>query len=99
MSKKKIWVIQVDHEVSGEEICEMENTKRLKDTIVAVGDVVNYPTYPSNTCFCVKLHLQEDEKCKPSHQMQDKEASAVGTMIKLRQENEKYVFTKALTRM
>lgn len=62
-------------------------------------DVANYSTYSSNTCFCVKLHLQEDEKCKPSHQMQDKEASAVGTMIKLRQENEKYVFTKALTRM
>lgn len=70
MSKKKIWVIQVDHEVSGEEICEMENTKRLKDTIVAVGDVVNYSTYPSNTCVCVKLHVQE--KCKPSHQIQYK---------------------------
>lgn len=42
----------------------MENTKRLKDTIVAVGDVVNYSTYPSNTCFPAKLHLQEDEKCK-----------------------------------
>lgn len=76
----------------------MENTKRLEDTIVAVGDV-NYSTYPSNTCFSAKLHLREDEKGKPSHQMQDKEASAVGTMIKLRQENEKYVFTKALTRM
>lgn len=69
----------------------MENTKRLKGTIVAVGDVVNYSTYPSNTCFCVKLHVQEDEKCIPNHQIQDKEASALGTIMKLRQENEKYV--------
>lgn len=44
----------------------MENTKRLKDTIVAVGDVVNFSTYPSNTCFSAKLHVQEDEKCKPN---------------------------------
>lgn len=77
----------------------MENTKRLKDTIVAVGDVVNYSTYPSNTCFSAKLHLQEDEKCKSSNQMQDKEVSALGTIIKLRQENEKYVLAKALTRI
>lgn len=28
---------------------------------------------------------------KPSNQMQDKEASALGTIMKLRQENEKYV--------
>lgn len=77
----------------------MENTKRLEDTIVAVGDVVNYSTYPSNTCFSAKLHLQEDEKCKPSNQMQDKEVSALGTIIKLRQENEKYVLAKALTRI
>lgn len=70
----------------------MEKSKRLKDTNVAVGDVVNYSTYPSKTCFSAKLR-------KPSHQMQNKEASAVGTMIKLRQENDKYVFTKALTRI
>lgn len=56
-------------------------------------------TYPSNTCFSAKLHLQEDEKCKPSNQMQDKGASALGTIMKLRQENEKYVLAKALTRI
>lgn len=53
----------------------MEKTKRLKDTDVAVGDVVNYSTYPSKTCFYAKLR-------KPSHQMQNKEASALETMIK-----------------
>lgn len=60
----------------------MEKTKRLRDTNVAVGDVVNYSTNPSKTCFCVKLHLREDEKCKPSHQIQYKKASALETMIK-----------------
>lgn len=53
----------------------MEKSKRLKDTNVAVGDVVNYSTYPSKTCFSAKLR-------KPSHQMQNKEASALETMIK-----------------
>lgn len=34
-----------------------------------------------------------------NHQMQDKEACALGTIMKLRQENEKYVLAKALNRI